>query len=42
MKNGNRLKYKNTDEDLISSYAKTSKSIPITHIPKTVVQQLVR
>lgn len=39
--NGNKLKYKNTDEDLIPAYAKVIKSIPITHIPLTVIQRLV-
>ena len=38
---GNRLKYKDTDEDLISSYAKVIDSIPITHDPIECIKRFV-
>ena len=42
MKNGERLKYKDTDQDLIPAYAKIIKTIPITHSPQEVINLLVR
>ncbi len=39
---GNRLKYKDTDEDLIPAYAKIVSQIPITHNPNDVIHMLVR
>jgi hypothetical protein len=39
---GNRLKYKNTDEDLIPAYAKIVQQILISHNPSDVIHMLVR
>lgn len=38
---GNKLKYKNTDEDLEESYAKIEKEYPITHDPNRVIFELI-
>lgn len=40
-KDGNMLKYKNTNEDLEESYAKIYKTYPISHDPKYVIEMLV-
>ena len=40
-KDGSRLKYKNTDEDLEESYAKIYKSYPISHDPQYVLYNLI-
>lgn len=39
---GERLKYKDTDEDLIPAYAKIIQQIPISHNPNEVIHLLVR
>lgn len=39
---GERLKYKDTDEDLIPAYAKIISQTPITHNPNEVIHLLVR
>ena len=39
---GNRLKYKDTDEDLIPAYAKRINQTPITHNPNDAIHMLVR
>ena len=38
---GNRLKYKDTDEDLLDAYAKTIQSFGISHDPNYVIHELV-
>lgn len=40
-KDGIRLKYKNTDEDLEESYAKIYKTYPISHDPQYVIKFLI-
>jgi hypothetical protein len=42
MNNGNKLKYKDTDEYLIPAYAKVVKQEPISHNPQEVINMLIR
>lgn len=42
MNNGNHLKYKDTDEDLIPAYAKITDRKTISNDPKEVIHQLIR
>ena len=39
---GNKLKYKDTDEDLIPAYAKIVQTTPISHSPQEVIELLIR
>lgn len=39
---GKKLKYKDTDEDLIPAYAKVIKQDVITNDPKEVIKMLIR
>ena len=42
MNNGNHLKYKDTDEDLIPAYAKIIDRKTISNNPEEVIHKLIR